>query len=177
MVPVIETARLVLRGYEDSDTPELVRLIGAPEVAATTARIPHPYTEKDAQQFMAGTAASSEDRFAILRRSDLKLCGGIGLRHEPAHRHAELGYWIGVPYWGNGYATEASMAVLDYGFRELKLHRIVASHFTNNPASGKVLRKIGMRHEGCFREHLYKGNEFVDLEMYAVLRSEWVART
>ena len=110
-----------------------------------------------------------------MRESDT-LCGGVGLRIEGDHRRAEIGYWIGVPYWGNGYATEAAKAVVKCGFGTLGLHRIFASHFANNPASAKVLRKIGMRHEGNLRAHVLKWGEFLDLEMYGMVASD-VERT
>jgi len=75
---------------------------------------------------------------------------------EADHRRAELGYWIGVPYWGKGYATEAARSVVNYGFSTLELHRIFASHVPANPASGRVLTKIGMRHEGRLLGHILK---------------------
>jgi RimJ/RimL family protein N-acetyltransferase len=96
------------------------------------------------------------------------------LEIEPAHRRAELGYWIGVPHWSRGYATEAARAALHYGFETLQLERIFASHFRHNPASGRVLKKLGMRHEGCLRAHILKWGEFVDLEAYGLLRSEFI---
>jgi [ribosomal protein S5]-alanine N-acetyltransferase len=172
----LQTERLTLRAYAVSDIPALMPLIGAREVAATTLRIPHPYTEADAQDFIAGTQEdlSSGDglRLGIVLRESDTLCGGVGLRIDSDHRRAELGYWIGVPYWGNGYATEAAKAVVKYGFGTLGLHRIFASHFTNNPASAKVLRKIGMRHEGSLRAHILKWGEFLDLEMYGMVASD-----
>ena len=172
----LQTHRLTLRGYEPSDIPTLVPLIGAREVGATTLRIPHPYTEAIAQEFIA---LAQEElvtgkclRVGIFLRESNTLCGGIGLMIEPDHRRAELGYWIGVPYWGNGYATEAARAVVKYGFSTLGLHRIFASHIPGNPASGGVLRKIGMRHEGRVRGHILKWGEFLDLEMYGMLATE-----
>jgi ribosomal-protein-alanine N-acetyltransferase len=87
-----------------------------------------------------------------------------------------MGYWLGVPYWGQGYATEAGGEVLRYGFEDLKLHRIFASHFEHNPTSGKVLCKLGMHHEGCQRKHILKWNRFVDSELYGILREEWEKR-
>jgi len=171
-----QTERLTLRPYAFSDIPALMPLIGAREVAATTLRIPHPYTESDAREFIAATqldfSSSNELRLAIVVRESDALCGGVGLRIEPDHRRAELGYWIGVPYWGNGYATEAATAMMKYGFETLGLHRIFASHSTNNPASGRVLRKIGMRQEGCQRAHILKWGEFLDIEMYGRLASD-----
>lgn len=172
----LQTARLTLRAHALSDIPALMPLIGAREVAATTLRIPHPYTESDAQDFIAGTqedlsSGSGLHLGIVLRESDT-LCGGVGLRIEADYRRAELGYWIGVPYWGNGYATEAARAVVKYGFGTLGLHRIFASHFANNPASARVLRKIGMLHEGCLRAHVLKWGEFLDLEMYGMVASD-----
>jgi RimJ/RimL family protein N-acetyltransferase len=171
---VLTTERLVLRPYEPSDVEPLVRLAGAREVAATTLRIPHPYTEADARNFIAACLASTEDeaRFAIILRTDGQFCGGIGLRLDGAHYHAELGYWLGVPFWGQGYATEAARAVLDYGFDVLNLHRIYANHVAYNVASGRVLRKIGMRYEGCLRGHICKWDTFHDLECYGMLKAD-----
>ncbi|HET9408377.1 MAG TPA: GNAT family protein [Candidatus Sulfotelmatobacter sp.] len=171
----LETERLRLRPYREDDVFELLPLIGAREVAATTLRIPHPYTEQDARDFIASTqAADAHDvRRAITLRNDGRLIGGIGLHLHPTHHHAELGYWLGIPYWGHGYATEAAGEMLRFGFENVRLNRIFASHFSNNPASRNVLRKLGMRHEGSQREHVCKWGTFLDLEMYAILRREW----
>jgi [ribosomal protein S5]-alanine N-acetyltransferase len=172
----LQTERLTLRAYSATDIPALIELAGAREVAATTLRIPHPYSEADARDFVAsaheGWLTGSELRLGITLRESCALCGGVGSRIEPDHRRAELGYWIGVPYWGNGYAKEAASAMVKYGFETLGLHRIFASHVTHNPASEKVLRKIGMRHEGCQRAHILKWGEFLDLEMYGMLASD-----
>ena len=174
--PTLETKRLKLRPFAEDDVAELVSLIGAREVAATTLRIHHPYTEKEARAFLARIHDDDEVRFAITLRDAGRLCGGIGLRLAPAHQHAELGYWIGVPFWGRGYATEACRELLRYGFEELGLHRIFASHFKHNPGSGRILVKLGMRYEGCQREHLRKWDRFVDSELYGILRQEWEHR-
>jgi RimJ/RimL family protein N-acetyltransferase len=176
MLPTLETARLKLRPYSEADIAELIPLIGAREVAATTLRIPHPYTEEDARAFL--TLAQEPDKIwlAITLRADGRQIGGVGLRVDEPHQHAELGYWLGVLYWGQGYATEAGREMLRYGFERLGLHRIFASHFGHNPASGVVLRKLGMRHEGCQREHLRKWDRFVDSELYGILRQEWKDR-
>lgn len=174
--PILETSRLKLRPYSEADIAELVPLIGAREVAATTLRIAHPYTEQDARAFLGLAEEPDKIWLAITLRADGRQIGGIGLRVDDQHQHAELGYWLGVPYWGQGYATEASREMLRYGFEVLGLHRIFASHFTHNPASGSVLRKLGMRDEGCQREHLRKWDRFVDSELYGILRQEWKDR-
>jgi ribosomal-protein-alanine N-acetyltransferase len=171
----LETARLKLRPYSNADIAELLPLIGAREVAATTLRIPHPYTEKDAREFIADSQNESECRLAITLPSDGRLIGGIGLRIAPQHKNAELGYWLGVPYWGKGYATEAAHEMLRYGFEDLRLHRIFASHFKNNPLSGRILKKLGMHYEGCQREHIRKWDQFIDSELYGMLRRDWGA--
>jgi ribosomal-protein-alanine N-acetyltransferase len=172
----LQTARLMLRPYTPSDIPALVPLIGARGVAATTLRIPHPYSESYAQDFIAQAqedlSSGSCLRLGIILRESNSQCGGIGLMIDSNHRHAELGYWIGTPYWGNGYATEAAAAVVKYGFETLGLERIFASHFSKNPASARVLQKIGMRHEGTQRAHILKWGEFLDLEMYGILASD-----
>jgi [ribosomal protein S5]-alanine N-acetyltransferase len=174
--PRLETARLRLRPYKESDISELVPLIGTREVAATTLRIAHPYTDQDARVFLELAKDPEKIWLAITLRSDGRQLGGIGLRVDQRHQHAELGYWLGVPYWGQGYATEAAREMLRHGFETLQLHRIFASHFKHNPASGTILKKIGMRYEGCQREHLRKWDEFVDSELYGILRREWDAR-
>lgn len=169
----LETTRLKIRPYSEADIPELVPLIGAREVAATTGRIAHPYTAEHAKQFLARILVDSEVRMAVTLRTDGRLIGGVGLRIIEGHQHAELGYWIGVPYWGNGYATEAAREMLRHGFGVLRLHRIFASYFKGNEASGRILKKLGMRYEGCQREHVCKWDRFIDLELYGMLRNEW----
>ena len=174
--PTLQTERLNLRPYCEADIPELVTLVGAREVAATTLRIAHPYTAQDARKFLELAKENDKLWLAITTKADGRQIGGIGLRIDQEQQHAELGYWLGVPYWGKGYATEAARELVRYGFEELGLHRIFASHFRHNPASGRILKKIGMSHEGCQREHLRKWDQFVDSELYGMLRREWEAR-
>ena len=173
----IQTDRLDLRTFVESDIPELVPLIGAREVAVTTLRIPHPYEERHAKEFLASAIEENELRLVIRLRRDGRLCGGIGLHPDDQHSRAELGYWIGVPFWGNGYATEAAQAVVRYGFEELKLNRIYAAHFSGNDASGRVLQKLGMRYEGRMRQALWKRDRFIDIERYAILRNDMIRKS
>ncbi|HKR32625.1 MAG TPA: GNAT family N-acetyltransferase, partial [Terriglobales bacterium] len=117
---VLKTSRLILRPLCRDDVPELLPLIGAREVAATTLRIPHPYTQEDALQFLEYSDAVWQKRegarFGIFLQKGERLCGGIGLAAHLEHKRAGLGYWIGVPFWGNGYCTEAAHEVLRFGF-------------------------------------------------------------
>ena len=173
----LRTARLLLRSLNREDIPDLVRLAGAREVAAMTIRIPHPYTETDAAKFLAlaeeSFAGGLDVVFAITLAESGDLIGAIGLHVKRADRRAELGFWLGTAHWGKGYCTEAARAMVAFGFETLKLHRIHASHFAGNTASRRVLEKLGMRHEGCSREHVLKWERFVDLENYALLASEF----
>ena len=179
--PTLKTERLILRPFTLADAPDVLRLAGERDIASTTLNIPHPYRPGMAETWIA-THPEAFDRgetvtFALARRADNTLIGAIGLRLEPEHHLAELGYWVGKPYWNQGYATEAARAVIGYGFEELRLNRIYASHLTRNPASGRVLQKIGMTREGCLRKHIFKWGEHLDIEQYGILRSEWqVAR-
>jgi ribosomal-protein-alanine N-acetyltransferase len=177
LIHVIETERLDLLPLAESDIPELVPLIGAREVAETTLRIPHPYEERHAREFLARPAKENELRLVIRMRSKGLLCGGVGLHPDDEHNRAELGYWIGVPFWGNGYATEAAQAVVRYGFETLNFNRIFAAHFAGNNASGNVLRKIGMHYEGRMRQAVLKSGKFIDLERYAILREDFLGET
>lgn len=177
-LPTLETARLKLRPYSNADIPELLPLIGAHEVAATTLRIPHPYTEDDARSFIAMMAENPNRMWlAVTLRNDGRQIGGMGLTLDLQNQHAELGYWLGVAYWGKGFATEAAREMVRYGFESLDVHRIFASHFKGNSASGRILQKLGMSYEGCLREHIRKWNRFIDSELYGLLRNDWPAES
>ena len=175
--PELVTDRLVLGPFRADDAPVLERLAGAREIADTTISIPHPYTRADAERFIAfqREAASRGDEtvFGIRLRAGGELLGCVSLREiDRVHLQAELGYWIGVPHWGRGYATEAAQAVVGYGFGTLGLNRIYAHHMARNPASGRVLERVGMRREGVLRQRVRKWGRFEDVVVYAVLRDD-----
>jgi RimJ/RimL family protein N-acetyltransferase len=129
---MIETARLRLRAHRDNDLADLVVLAGNWEVARWVGTMPHPYTKADGREWIARVqenhATGRPHRFAIALKETDRLIGGVGLdgttgdgSDEPA-----LGYWLGQPYWGSGYAREAAAAIIDYGFRTLGLETIRA---------------------------------------------------
>jgi RimJ/RimL family protein N-acetyltransferase len=174
-LPTLRTARLVLRPFVLADAPVVQRLAGDENVASTTLNIPHPYEDGMAERWIEKQAPEWEARKSLalaVTTGDDGLVGAVSLALTPAHRRAELGYWIGVPFWNRGYATEASSALIAYGFEELGLNRVLARHITRNPASGRVMRKLGMRPEGVMREHIMKWDEPEDIAIYAILRSE-----
>lgn len=182
----ILTQRLILRAFRATDAQRVRALAGEREIAATTTNIPHPYPAGLAEAWI-GAQVERRSRgeavvFAIQLRDDLnaadgglepgELVGAIGLELDPENQQAELGYWIGKPYWGRGLATEAAHAILRYGFEDLRLNRIHAGHFAHNAPSGRVLEKIGMVHEGCRRQHVRKWDRFVDLVVYGILADD-----
>lgn len=174
--PVLRTQRLTLRPLQPSDAPDLSRLASAAEVARNTLRIPHPYPESAAVEWIAFNQKELQDGdeivLAVVVTATNEFAGSIGLLTKPFDV-AEIGYWIGVPYWGRGYATEAAAEMVRYGFEERGFNRIEAAHFARNPASGRVLQKIGMVFEGVMRQAMRKGDEYLDSRMYSILRSEF----
>lgn len=168
---------MILRPFGNSDGAEVMRLAGDRAIADTTLNIPHPYKEGMAEQWISKHQDTFEKdqgvTFAIVRKTDDALVGAISLMGMSKGHQAELGYWIGKPYWNHGYCTEASRAVLQYAFSDLGLVRVHSCHITRNPASGRVMQKIGMRHEGCRRQHVRKWDKTEDLELYGMLKSEW----
>lgn len=177
--PTLQSERLDLRPFTLEDAPVVQALAGAREVAATTLHVPHPYEDGMAEEWIRthgpSYAEASHATFAVVERSSGDVVGAIGLIADLANSRAEVGYWIGVPFWNRGYATEAGRIILRFGFEELGLDRIFAAHFGNNPASGHVMKKLGMRYEGRLRQHIRKWGRFEDLEYYGTLRGEWEA--
>jgi len=174
VIPTLETDRLRLRPFDVADAAAVQRLAGAAEVAATTLNIPHPYPVGLAESWInrhRPAAAGTRVTWAIERTADATLLGSITLSLVPAHSRAELGYWLGVSYWNQGYTTEAARRVIAFAFAERGVHRVEAGCFPRNPASARVLVKAGLQLEGVLRGYARKGGIFEDVAMYAVLRS------
>ena len=175
--PPLLTERLLLRSLTLEDAADVQRLAGERDVASTLTNMPHPYEDGMAEEWIRACSGKYENdealNFAITLRTEGNFIGGMVLRLDPENENAELGYWIGKPYWNCGYATEAAKAVVAYSFKVLKLNRIHAKHFKRNPASGRVLEKIGMQYEGCLRQHTKKWGNFEDFNGYGILKSEF----
>ncbi len=175
--PTLQTDRLTLRPFTLADAPDVQRLAGEREIATTTLLIPHPYPDGAAEEWIQTHETDFNENkstvYAVTLRNDNTLIGAIGLIINNDHNHAELGYWIGKPYWGKGYCTEAVRAMFDFGFNTLNLNRIHAHHFGNNPSSGRVLEKTGMKREGISPQHIRKWDEYVDIILYGILRSDY----
>jgi RimJ/RimL family protein N-acetyltransferase len=144
-IAVLKTARLVLRAPRRADANAIARLAGDRRVAENTARVPHPYRIADAEQFIAAVnRLDGEATFVITL--DGVLIGACGV--NPRGGEPEIGYWLGVPYWGKGYATEAARAVVDHAFGELGFEALQAGARVSNPASRRVLEKCGFQWTG-----------------------------
>lgn len=176
--PHLTTPRLLLRGFQLEDAPRVALLAGDFDVARMVSSIPHPYEEELAVEWIQGHPNQLNSQtalhYAIHLREDDLLIGAIGLQFDRQNQSAELGYWIGKPYWHQGYATEAARAVLEFAFRELGLNRVEARHMTKNPASGRVMQKIGMTYEGTLRQSIYRFGNFEDAALYSILRQEFI---
>lgn len=174
--PGLKTKRLLLRPFLLSDADRVRRLAGNRIIADRMLNIPHPYRKGMARKWISTHQAKFEAgeavHFAIVLESSGNLIGAIGLNINKDYNRAELGYWIGEKYWGRGYASEAAAAVVEYGFFQLNLHKITSSHFASNPASGKVMRNIGMKEEGFRKEHIIKKGKYEDLVDYAIFATK-----
>ena len=177
-MPTLQSTRLLLRTLVLSDALDVQRLAGDRDVASTTSHIPHPYGDGMSEEWISSRLAAGEQAvFAVARQSDHAFLGVIGLILNQTDSNAEMGYWIGKPYWNQGYGTEAAGAVLKYAFEQLGLNRVFAAHYRRNLASGRIMEKIGMTYEGRLRQHLKKWDNFEDMEYYGILKSEYLAMT
>jgi RimJ/RimL family protein N-acetyltransferase len=176
--PTIQTGRLILRPFRAADAPQVRRLAGARAIADTTANIPHPYPEGAAEEWIASHPPLFEARklvtFAVTLKDNDELVGAISLMDISLQsERAEVGYWVGKPYWNRGICTEAAQEVLRYAFDDMHLQRVQGRYFRRNPASGRVMEKLGMREEGCLRSFEKKWDRFEDVVICGILRSEW----
>ncbi len=175
--PRLETPRMVLRELADTDVPRIVALASDHAVARNTLNMPHPYHPSHALSWLRLTRDAYRlgegVTFAVELKATGEFIGGIGLKIEPRFDRAEVGYWLGVPYWNQGLMTEALAAVLRFGFEELKLNKILANHTTQNLGSGAVMLKNGMVKEGELVEHVKRDGQYHDLAQYRITRREY----
>ena len=151
--PVIETRRLVLRSPGAQDISRLATLANDASIARMTLRMPHPYRIEDAEDFVIKVAAQdpARARTFLIEHEDHGPVGVIGL-FEDADPAPEVGYWIARPFWGRGFATEALDAAMIWASRAWKRRALMAGHFSDNPASGRVLEKAGFLYTGEVRK-------------------------
>ena len=165
------TPRLTLRPGWPEDAPALARAIAHESVAFKLARLPWPYTEAHARHWLAmehGEADVPLLIFAHDRGRAPELIGGVGL-HPDDRGELEIGYWLTPSAWGRGYATEAGRAVVDMARHALGRRRLVSGHFVDNPASGRVLRKLGFAPTGMEKRQCLARGEAVDCATFELV--------
>ena len=183
---ILRTERMLLRPLSLDDAPIVQQLASEKDVASTTRLIPHPYPPGMAATWIAALPELYQRAEMVVwgvAMGEAPLLGGsllggsllgtVRLTLYPVDNHAEMGYWIGKPFWNNGYCTEAARAVVNYGFDVLGLERIYANYLARNPASGRVLHKLGMQQEGLLRRHRRKFGRYEDLIVCGLLKSEY----
>ncbi len=175
----LASSRLCLTPPAVKDIPQLLLLLNDTLVAEMTLSIPFPFRENDA---VAWLHSVSERRqvgtayvFAIREADSAGLIGAIGVHLHPLYGSAELGYWIGAPYRGRGFATEAIGAVIDFAFEHLGVVRVQAMHKYSNHPSGKAMRANGMRQEAELEDYVVKHGVPQTVIQYRILRREWAA--
>jgi len=179
-LPVIDTPRLILRRMSLRDAHDLYEYSRDPEVARHVLWTAHrsvwetkAYIRYVLQQYRLGEPSS----WVIVDRETQKAIGTIGfMAYSADNAMAEVGYSLARSHWNRGLMTEALEAVLREAFTVLKLNRIEAQHFTANPSSGRVMDKCGMTHEGHLRRRICNKGQFMDVEMWGILRSDWLKR-
>jgi RimJ/RimL family protein N-acetyltransferase len=176
-IPVLETARLVLRAPRSDDAQAIATLVNDRRIAENTLRIPYPYAVEDAEAFLRVANTTADEIVFLITGRDGAVVGCCGIAKLEADQ-PEIGYWLGVPFWGRGFATEAARAVIDHGFSALGYDVLFGGARVSNPASRRVLEKCGFQWTGV---GLYRIRALgssapidrfrLDLRLWASLRS------
>ena len=172
-IPVLETARLILRAPRLGDAKVIAALANDRHIAENTARIPHPYKVADAEKFIGGANKNGEAAFLITLR-DKTIIGACGIMFH-YDETPELGYWLGVPYWNQGYATEALHALIDYAFTDLPHEALQAGARVTNPASRRVLEKCGFQWTGVGLYRINSIKSSAPIDRFRLERRIWSA--
>ncbi|MFS0672738.1 GNAT family N-acetyltransferase [Ornithinibacillus sp. 179-J 7C1 HS] len=169
----ITTDRLLLRFFQKSDAEVVARLCNNYNIYKNTMYLPYPYSKEHAliwmERHIENFNANKAYEFAITNKETGEVFGAIALSNNQSFNHGEIAYWIGEEYWGHGFATEAAEAVINFAFKEKNYHKIFARYFTTNPASGRVMEKLGMTKEGILKEHVIKDGQYMDLVYYGII--------
>ena len=168
--PDLKTERLLLRRFHLDDASEVQRLAGNFNVSKMTLNIPYPYKPGMAEEWISSHQEAWKEKtrvaYAIVKLEPHHMLGAISLVRIDGSE-GELGYWIGEPFWGMGYCTEAASELIRFSFQEMGLNKITSEHLTSNPASGKVMEKAGMRHV-LTTQKVDRYGEKVSMESYEI---------
>lgn len=175
---VLEAGLVRLRPLAAADHADILRYAVAKEIAANTF-VPRPYPPEAAAEFIRKTQDDRKNAvgftFAVIEADSEDFAGCMGIHVNWDHKRADIGYWIGLPFWGRGLATAALRRLIQFGFDELRLNRIEAGHFVHNPASGRVMQKANMRYEGLRRGYCWHREAYKDLHWYAITQADYAA--
>lgn len=178
LLPVLETERLILKPFILEDAPAVTVLANDYELYKSTLHLPYPYDITCAVDWIQHHELHySENGFVTLGaflKGEEELIGAFSLGQVKSSNQGEVGYWVGRKYWGKGYASEATQALIAYGFGHLNLNRIYGRYLTMNPASQKVMEKNGMTFEGVLKEAVFKDGTYHDVGYMALLRNQWL---
>ncbi len=174
--PILETDRLILSEITSYDIPTIVEYLQEKVISENTSTIPYPYTEEHAKFWvnLCKDAFENEQAYSFaIRNKNNSFLGAIGI-HNRENNKAEIGYWVGLPNWNKGYATEALKSILNFGISNLGLDEIYGDVYPHNPASGIVLEKAGMTKQGILKDHVKKGEDSFDLIRYSILKENFI---
>lgn len=184
--PSISNSRTLLRPFALTDAQRVAELANDEQVSQTLRSFEYPYSINDARNWISELPGEWEQgKSAVFgvslpgneSRSE-ELVGAVGIVLDPQSNRGELGYWIGRNYWGQGIATEACVSILDFAFGQLLLNKVVAECLAKNPASARVLEKVGMVQEGYLKDHFrkYATDPYCDVRVFGLLRTAWNER-
>ncbi len=176
MIPTLHAARIMLSPFTMADAPLVQRYAGDARIAATTFFVPHPYPDGAAESWIATHLPQFLEKSNLtlaIRSRDGELRGAINLKLTLAENRGEMGYWIAVPFWNQGICTEAARRLIHFAFEEFSpnLVEIRAHHFVENPASGRVMEKAGMKRTGIIPRALPKNGRLVDIVAYSLSKA------
>lgn len=178
--PTLETERLILNRPTENDLGDLILHLNSDNVfSENTLNIPFPYQNENAEFWIhelvnKGFEEKKNFTFAIREKENPKLIGAIGIHLDKVHLKAEIGYWIGKDFWNKGFVTEAVREIIRFGFQDLGLNKIYATHFPHNPASGKIMQNCGMKLEATLKQEYFKNGKPLDVLKYSILKQNFV---
>lgn len=169
---VLETTRLMLRRPTLADVKAIAVLANDRRIAENTRRLPHPYTATDAEDFVLAVAQSADETVFLIETHDRTPIGMVGLDCSDADA-PELGYWLGVGFWKQGFATEAARAVIDHAFETLDCERLVSGARVTNPASRRILEKCGFQWTGVALRRMLALGSSTPVDCFKLERHVW----
>jgi RimJ/RimL family protein N-acetyltransferase len=173
-IGVLRTERLVLRAPCQADARAIAQLINDRRIAENTSRIPHPYGLADAHAFLAHVNLDPSERAFLITLAEGTIVGGCGLQVSGGGG-LEPGYWIGVPFWGRGYASEAARALVDHAFTDLDCERLTCRARVSNPASRRVLEKCGFEWTSVALLRIHALSASVPVDCFRLDRGGWAS--